>query len=47
MLHNIRNTGREDLKLYTLYAPPQHEGDTVHATLADAEEAERLEHAAI
>ncbi|MBA3751393.1 cupin domain-containing protein [Candidatus Dependentiae bacterium] len=23
-LHNFKNTGKEDLKLYTLYAPPQH-----------------------
>lgn len=47
MLHNIRNTGDEDLKLYTLYAPPQHAPGTVHATRADAEEAERLEHATV
>lgn len=47
MLHNIRNTGDEDLKLYTLYAPPQHAPGTVHATRADAEETERLEHATL
>ena len=23
-LHNIINTGKQDLKLYTLYAPPEH-----------------------
>lgn len=34
--HNIRNTGREPLKLYTLYAPPEHADGTVHATKADA-----------
>lgn len=34
--HNIRNTGREPLKLYTLYGPPEHADGTVHATKADA-----------
>jgi len=38
--HNIRNTGREDLKLYTTYSPPQHPPGTVHHTKADAERAE-------
>lgn len=35
--HNIRNTGHRALKLYTLYAPPQHEDGTVHRTRAEAE----------
>jgi mannose-6-phosphate isomerase-like protein (cupin superfamily) len=35
--HNIRNTGPETLKVYTLYAPPQHEDGTVHRTRAEAE----------
>lgn len=26
--HNIVNTGSQNLKLYTLYAPPEHEPDT-------------------
>lgn len=34
--HNIRNTGDADLKLYTLYAPPEHREGTVHATIVDA-----------
>ena len=34
--HNIRNTGRKALKLYTLYAPPEHEDGTVHRTKAEA-----------
>ena len=38
--HNIKNTGHKAMKLYTLYAPPQHEDGTVHATKADAERAE-------
>ena len=37
--HNIRNTGNEPLKLYTLYAPPHHEDGTVHQTKAEAEAA--------
>ena len=33
---NIRNTGDKPLKLYTLYAPPQHEDGTVQRTKAAA-----------
>jgi mannose-6-phosphate isomerase-like protein (cupin superfamily) len=35
--HNIRNTGQEPLKVYTLYAPPQHEDGTVQRSRAEAE----------
>ncbi|WP_044549376.1 cupin domain-containing protein [Mesorhizobium japonicum] len=35
--HNVKNTGKKPLKLYTLYAPPEHMDGTVHATKADAE----------
>jgi mannose-6-phosphate isomerase-like protein (cupin superfamily) len=35
--HNIINTGSEPLKLYTLYAPPNHRDGVVHPTRADAE----------
>lgn len=35
--HNIRNTGRKAMKLYTLYGPPHHEDGTVHHTRAEAE----------
>jgi mannose-6-phosphate isomerase-like protein (cupin superfamily) len=34
--HNIRNTGDEPLKLYTLYGPPEHADGTVHVTKAEA-----------
>ena len=34
--HNIKNTGDEALRLYTLYAPPEHIDGTVHITKADA-----------
>lgn len=34
--HNVKNTGAEALKLYTIYAPPEHEDGTVHATRKEA-----------
>jgi mannose-6-phosphate isomerase-like protein (cupin superfamily) len=34
--HNIRNSGHEPLKLYTIYSPPEHKDGTVHATKRDA-----------
>lgn len=39
--HNIKNIANEDLKLYTIYAPPQHPDGTIHTTKAVAMEAER------
>jgi mannose-6-phosphate isomerase-like protein (cupin superfamily) len=38
--HNITNTGDTPLKIYTIYAPPQHPRGTVHQTKADAQAAE-------
>ena len=38
--HNIMNTGRTPLKLYSIYAPPKHPFGTVHPTKADAMYAE-------
>jgi mannose-6-phosphate isomerase-like protein (cupin superfamily) len=35
--HNLINTGRIPLKLYSIYAPPQHPRGTVHETKEDAE----------
>jgi mannose-6-phosphate isomerase-like protein (cupin superfamily) len=35
--HNIVNTGKVALKLYTLYAPPNHRDGVIHATRKDAE----------
>lgn len=35
--HNFKNTGAEDLKLYTVYAPPNHIDGRVHKTKADAD----------
>ena len=39
-LHNFINTGATDLRLYTIYAPPQHAPDTIHRTKAEADAAE-------
>lgn len=38
--HNITNTGRKPLKLYSIYAPPEHPFGTVHQTKAEAQAAE-------
>lgn len=42
--HNVVNTGDEDLKLYSLYSPPEHPHGTVHRTKAEAEQAEGSGH---
>lgn len=38
--HNVTNTGNIPLKLYSIYAPPNHPFGTVHMTKADAMAAE-------
>jgi mannose-6-phosphate isomerase-like protein (cupin superfamily) len=38
--HNVVNTGDDELKLYSLYSPPEHPDGTVHRTKAEAEAAE-------
>jgi mannose-6-phosphate isomerase-like protein (cupin superfamily) len=38
--HNVVNRGDGDVKLYSLYAPPEHPPDTVHRTKAEADAAE-------
>ena len=35
--HNVINSGEKPLKLYTLYAPPEHKDGVVQATKAEAE----------
>ena len=37
--HNLFNTGNVPLKLYSIYAPPQHPHGTVHETKEDSEAA--------
>ncbi|MGD6856015.1 cupin domain-containing protein [Bacillus infantis] len=39
--HNLTNTGNTSLKLYSIYAPPNHPFGTVHQTKAAAEAAEQ------
>ncbi len=34
--HNIKNIGHKALKLFTVYAPPEHAEGTVHKTKEDA-----------
>ena len=34
--HNIVNTGKDDLKLYTIYSPPNHRDGVRHHTKAEA-----------
>ena len=41
--HNFVNTGHADLKLVTLYAPPEHAAGTVHHTKDEADAAEAAE----
>lgn len=38
--HNVINTGNTDLKLYSIYAPPEHPRGTIHQTKEAAELAE-------
>jgi len=38
--HNVVNTGNKPLKLYSIYAPPQHPRGTVHKTKAIAQASE-------
>ncbi|WP_406687143.1 cupin domain-containing protein [Rossellomorea vietnamensis] len=38
--HNVINTGDKPIKLYSIYAPPQHPRGTVHVTKADVIAAE-------
>lgn len=42
--HNVVNTGRKPMRLYTLYAPPAHADGTVHHTRADADAEEKVAH---
>lgn len=36
--HNLINIGNEPLKLYSIYAPPEHPYGTIHKTKEDAQE---------
>lgn len=45
--HNVVNRGSDDLRLYTVYAPPQHAHGTIHKTKAEADAAEAEEFVAL
>jgi mannose-6-phosphate isomerase-like protein (cupin superfamily) len=42
--HNLTNNGDSLLKLYSIYAPPEHPRGTVHVTKEEADIAEAEEH---
>jgi mannose-6-phosphate isomerase-like protein (cupin superfamily) len=42
--HNVINNGDQELKLYSIYAPPEHPDRTVHRTKEDADAAEAEHH---
>ncbi len=35
--HNVVNIGEKDVKLYSIYSPPEHPDGTVHRTKAEAD----------
>jgi hypothetical protein len=37
--HNVRNTGDEPLRLYTIYSPPEHVDGVVHSTKGEGDAA--------
>ena len=42
--HNFVNTGSVDLRLFTIYAPPEHAPGTIHRTKAEADLAHAAKH---
>lgn len=38
--HNVKNTGNEPLKFYTIYSPPEHVDGVIHPTKAEADAAQ-------
>ena len=44
--HNFVNHGSSDLRLFTVYAPPQHAPGTIHRTKAEADADEKDHYAA-
>ncbi len=36
--HNVINTGEKELKLYSIYSPPEHKDGIIHKTKADEQE---------
>ena len=44
MWHNITNVGDTPLKIYSIYAPPEHPHGTIHATKAESDAVEGHDH---
>jgi mannose-6-phosphate isomerase-like protein (cupin superfamily) len=42
--HNIINTGKGPMKLYSIYSPPEHADGTIHKTKGEAMAAEHEHH---
>lgn len=42
--HNVKNIGDNDLKLYTIYSPPNHPDGTIHRDKAEADAYEEEHH---
>lgn len=42
--HNVVNAGSADLRLYSLYTPPEHPEGAIHRTKAEADAAEAEHH---
>ncbi len=42
--HNFTNTGTQDLRLVSVYAPSQHPDGTIHTTKEEADKAEKEKH---
>jgi len=36
--HNVINTGKDEMKLYSIYSPPEHKDGTIHTTKAEEKE---------
>ncbi len=36
--HNVLNTGSDEMKLYSVYSPPEHKDGTIHQTKSDEKE---------
>lgn len=45
--HQVKNTGKEDLKLYSIYSPAIHPKGTLHRTYDEAKEQHEKQHAGI
>lgn len=45
--HNVTNTGNTPMKLYSIYAPPEHPFGTVHPTKAEAMASEAVAESAL